>query len=162
MNSKIFNIDYGKLVRLLLPIKLRQPKMIAWLKALTWPVQQLYSEFKRNRSANLYRLKITPQVVYLERLLNDRYDVAERRIKVIDSVYHDPTYIYTKAENKPKYLRRKSEAVFMYLFRKSETALDPADFTIEIPAEIEFQEPELRGIIDGYKLAGKTYSIDRV
>lgn len=144
---------------MLLPVRLRQSKIIAWLVVLTWPVQQLYTLFKTNRSANLYRLTITPQVVYLERLLNDRYDTAERRITITDAVYHDPIYIYTKAESKPKYLRKKSEAVYMWMWQKMETALDPADFTISIPSNIQYQAPELRGIVDAYKLAGKTYSI---
>ncbi|TAN18839.1 MAG: hypothetical protein EPN37_04565 [Chitinophagaceae bacterium] len=162
MNTNIFNIDYGKLVKLLLPTMLRKPLMVAWLNALVWPVQQLYSSFKKNRKADLYRLKITPQVVYLQRLLNDRYDVALRRIKIIDSIYHDPLYIFTKAENKPLWVKMKSENVPQWLWLKSETSLDPADFTIQIPSDINYQLPELQGIIDSYKLAGKTYSIQTI
>lgn len=141
---------------------MRNAVLIAWLKALTWPTQQLYTTFGLNRAADLYRLKITPQVVYLQRLLNDRYDIASRRIRVVDSIFHDPTYIYTASENKSRYLRRKSENAPTYIYRRAETQLDPADFTIEIPADIQYQEPELRGIVDAYKLAGKTYTIDRI
>lgn len=162
MSASIFNIDYGKLVKLLLPVKLRQPVAIAWLRALTWPVQQLYTTFKNNRSANLYRLKITSQVVYLQRLLNDRYDVADRRIQIVDAAFHDPLWLFTDDEEKPIWMYTDEENQPLWLFRDQETNVDPADFNIKIPADIQFKEPELRAMIDANKLPGKTYSIEIV
>lgn len=162
MNDKLFQIDYHKLIRLLLPVCLRKPIMIAWLSALTWPVQQLYNWFITQRRANLYRLRISPQVVYLEKLLNDRYDIARRRIRIADSEYHDPVYIYTRVENKPQWIKCKAEGSTFYIWQKQETSINPADFTVQISADIVFQEPEMRGLIDAYKLAGKTYYLKTI
>lgn len=159
MNSRIFHIDYKKLVQLLLPIRLRRPLILLVLQSLIWPLQMLYGRFTRQRDAHLYRLKITPQVVYLERLLNDKYDILERRIRIVDPQYFDPMYLYQKEENKPVYLHQENENQPVYLYQSGQTPEHAADFTIEIPADITFLEPELRAVVDAYKLAGKIYMI---
>lgn len=159
MNANIFSIDYKKLVRLLLPIRLRKAIVLAFLGAFIWCLQLIYNVFNLNRGANLYRLKITPQVVYLEKLLNDRYDIGQRRIVIDDTITHDALYIYQKEEAKPLSIFLKSENKPVFLYRSEETDLNPVDFTISVPMDIQFQEAELRALVDSYKLAGKTYLI---
>jgi hypothetical protein len=159
MNASIFQIEYKKLAKQLLPVRLRNAITLAYSGAFIWYLQWIYNAFKTNRAANLYRLKITPQVVYLEKLLNDRYDIALRRITIDDTITHDALYIYQRDEAKPLPIYLKSENKPVYLYRAEETDLNPVDFTISIPSDIAFQEAELRAMVDSYKLAGKTYII---
>lgn len=159
--STIFEIDFSKLTRLLLPPRLRKPRHVAWVQALMNPVNTLFQQFRRNRDANLYRLKITPQVVYLERLLNDRYDIAGRHIRITDAISYAPVYIYQEAEAKDHALYLESEARPTYLYTESEIGDSTADFYVVVPTDRAFNENEMIALIDAYKLAGKSYKIQR-
>jgi hypothetical protein len=158
---RIFDIDYVKFVRLMVPPHLRKVKHVSWLQGLASPVNVLYQLFRRNRNSNIYRLKITPQVCYLERLLNDRYDIAERRIRIQDSITFDPVYIFLQQENKPVFIHTKAEQHPVYLYTLAETSIDPVDFVVVVPVDVVFQVAEMKGVLDAYKLAGKTYSITK-
>jgi hypothetical protein len=151
--SKIFNIDYNTLIRWLVPVPLRQPKMIAWLQALVWPVVQLYQAFRKNRDGNLYRLSITPQVCFLEKMLNDRFDNADRRIFIDDAIDRPPVYLYQDAEEKPVYLGTRP------LYQDTEFGINLDDFTVWVHSSIVFEFNEMRSLINLYKLAATRYSI---
>jgi hypothetical protein len=151
--NKIFDINYNTLVRWLVPVPLRKPVMLAWLQALVWPVVQLYQAFRKNRAANLYRLAITPQVCYLEKMLNDRFDPQERRIRIDDTLDKPPVYLYIDAENKPVYLGSKP------LYRDTEFGLGLDDFLVMVPNGLVFEMAELRGLVMIYKLASMRFSV---
>jgi hypothetical protein len=160
--SNIFDIDYPKLIRLLFPPRLRKVVHINWLKAITYPVNVLYQQFLRNRDANLYRLSITPQVVYMEKLLNNRYDLADRGIYIVDASSNEVTWIYQEAESKPRYLYTEAEAQPIYIYTEAEIGNEPVDFYVMVPNGIPFNENEMSALIDTYKLAGMAYKIQRV
>lgn len=151
--SNFFNIDYNTLVRWLLPVPLRKRLILAWLQALVWPVVLLYQAHRRYREANLYRLSISPQVCYLEKLLNDRYDRTDRRIYIDDAIDRPPLYLFQDAENKPVYLGSRP------LYRENEFGLNLDDFVVYVPVIVIFEFNEMRSLIDLYKLAGTRYSI---
>ncbi|SFW12936.1 hypothetical protein [Chitinophaga sancti] len=160
--SKIFDIDYHRLIRLLMPPRLRKVLHLSWLQAITYPVNLLYQQFRRNRDANLYRLSITPQVVYMEKLLNDRYDLADRGIRIVDAVSNEVTLIYQEEESKPKFLYLESEEHPLYLFTEAEIGNEPVDFYVLVPKAVSFNDDEMAALIDTYKLAGMAYKIQRV
>jgi hypothetical protein len=156
-----FKIDYYKLVRLLLPIILRQPIVIAFLESAVSPVDMLHILFSNNRDDNLYRLSITPQVCYLEKALNDRFDVGDRRIYIGDGVFYEELFLYTDAENKDEFIYAETENKNMYIYTGSETGSESVDFIVNVPADLKYNEPEMKAIIDMYKLASKKYSINK-
>jgi hypothetical protein len=160
--SKLFEVDLPKLVRLLVPPRMRKMKHVAWLQALTNPVNYLYQQFRRNRDANLYRLYITPQVVYMEKLLNDRYDISGRRIRIKDALVYDAEYLYQEQELKPVYIYKEEENKPVYLFTDDEIGSDSVDFFVLVPSDLTFNENEMTALIDNYKLAGKRYKIQKV
>ncbi|SFO33300.1 hypothetical protein SAMN05428949_4983 [Chitinophaga sp. YR627] len=160
--SKLFEVDLPKLVRLLVPPRMRKMKHVAWLQALTNPVNYLYQQFRRNRDANLYRLYITPQVVYMEKLLNDRYDISGRRIRIKDALVYDAEYLYQEQELKPVYIYREEENKPVYLFTDDEIGSDSVDFFVLVPSDLTFNDNEMAALIDNYKLAGKRYKIQKV
>ena len=162
MNSKIYDIVYSKLRTWVVPDKLRKPRLLAMLQVLTYPVEQLYQSFNRYRAAKNYQLYITPQVCYLERLLNDRYDQVSRRIRIVDSIDKPPTYFYRRDESKPVYVQLRSTAQPKYLFTRPETGLIPNDFVITVPASISFEDAEMISLVKGFRLAGKKIKIQRV
>jgi hypothetical protein len=160
--SNSFEVDFPKLVRLLVPPRLRKIKHVTWLQALTNPVNYLYQQFRRNRDANLYRLYITPQVVYMEKLLNDRYDISGRRIRIKDALVFEPEYIYQEQELKPVYIYKEEENKPVYLFTDAEIGSDSVDFFVLVPPDLTYNENEMTALINNYKLAGKRYKIQKV
>ncbi|RAJ75541.1 hypothetical protein CLV59_109155 [Chitinophaga dinghuensis] len=156
---KIFEIDYRRLVALLLPPGLRKSRMQAWLNALVYPVQLLYNDFKANRRNNLYRISITPQVCFLEKAINDRYDYVERRIRIADVLLKEVLFIYQRNENKPLMLYRRSDNRPLNLYLRTETNSVTVDFLVLLPSGLRYAEDEMRAFIDSYKLASKDYKI---
>jgi len=160
--SNIFRIDYYRLVKLLLPVMLRRPLLVAFLEAIVSPIDRLYGLFTTNRNANLYRLSVTPQVCFLEKALNDRFDVSQRRIYIEDGVFYDEQYLYTEGESLDEYVYMQSENKDIYLYTRSETGSGSVDFIIVVPAGIRYNEAEMRALVDMYKLASKTFIISTI
>jgi hypothetical protein len=105
MNKKVYYIDFDKLVNWLVPAYIRKQIITNWLIVLVGPVVTVYQNFIRFRNQKLYDLSITPQVCFLQKLLNDRYDFTLRRIIIVDGIDKPPTYIFLDAELKPLYFK---------------------------------------------------------
>jgi hypothetical protein len=162
MSDKVYDINFGKLVEWLVPPILRRPKMVAWLAALVSPVTKLYQQFLRYRAQKLYELAITPQVCYLERLLNDKYDFIERRIRIEDGLDKLPTFYFVRGELKPVHMYRRSEDAPTILYTRGESGDIKDDFIILVPMDISFIELEMRTLVIAYKLAATKFKIQRV
>lgn len=115
------------------------------------------------RSDVNYRLSITVQAVYLQKLLNDRFDIDQRRILVEKQEQFNALALYLKAENKPVQLYTKAEAVPVVLRTQSEINMYTVDFIVKVPYGLVFSKDEMRGVINapGNKLESKTYKIVR-
>jgi hypothetical protein len=133
--------------------------MVSWLLLLISPVVKLYNQFQAFRTACIYRLTITPQVCFLERALNDKYDIVSRRITISDPVRRGLLFIYTRAENKPVFIYRRSENMPRYLYTKAETARAGVDFIIKVPLAVSFNAAEMVAFVNAYKMASKRFKI---
>lgn len=152
----LFNVNKSNLIRLLLPLSLREPKTRGWLGALTEPVWYLYDAFKKNRSDNLYYLTHNSQVVYMQVVLNDRFDNTLRRISIVDGDDTAPIYVHTREELKPIYVHTRVEDDPLYLYTRGETNVG---FIVLVPAAVIFDMVEIKALVDRYKLPGITYKI---
>ncbi len=150
-------INTTKLYRWLLPRLIRQPKVKALVDSFMIGFDTLYSTFLKNRIANLYFLEINGQVVKLEKMLNDKYDFVARRIYISDGIYTHLYYLYMNAEDRPLFI---NDTIPNYIYLLPEQGYGSASFIINIMAVIEFNEDELRGLVDTYKLVSKKYSIN--
>ena len=164
MNERIYDITYKKLVTTLVPQVLRKPKMMALLNALVNPVVYVYNLFLINRRSNLYKLTITPQVCYVQKALNDKYDSTERRIVITKPKTYDSLFVYEKIESKPVYLYKKLESAApkTFLIQKGEAGSFQYDFIVEVPASVPFDINEMTAVIDSYILPEKVYKISTV
>ena len=149
-----FNLDIPKLTSLLTPTFLRREKLSAWLRALHYPLIKVADDFNVNRNANLYNLAHNGQVCYLRAALNDKFDISQRRIKIAEGNRYKRQYIYTDGEKKPKYLG------VMYLRDDADYGDKVVDFIVLVPAGLQYNDYEMRYIIDFYKLASKRYKIE--
>ena len=51
----MYNFDIDKLLVLLTPTFLRKPKVVAWLRALATPLNQLLYQFQQARETTVFR-----------------------------------------------------------------------------------------------------------
>lgn len=157
-----YDINFYKLAVWLTPHEYRKEKFLIILKALVYPLIFVHNVFLKYRKAKLYQLMITPQVCYLERLLNDRYDSELRRIKIDDGIFHLPIYIYQEDEIKPVYLFTEDENKPVYLYTDGEAGEVLDDFVVLVPVDIIFDMNEMKSLLNIYKLAGTKYTIQLV
>lgn len=159
----MFNPDINKILELLLPVALRQPRMKAWLKAIAKPLKELLNVFQNYRLIAWEALTHTGQVMYLEHLLNNRFigpDATHIHITDSDDPRQDD-YLYNLNEGQqPIYLYNKLEDdTLTYLNNKIEFVLF-TDFVVNIPDSHVVSEPQIRQTVDRYRPAGKRFSIE--
>lgn len=149
-----FYINTLKLYRALIPRLLRNTRLVAIVDSMMKPFDELYSKFFKIRKNNLYYLAITPQVVKLEKALNDRFDYMFRRIYITDAAYTSPVYLHRDPELDSLYLGT------IFVPTNNEIGYNSAHFIVNIPEVIVFTEIDLKAVIDTYKLISKTYTIN--
>lgn len=159
--NEVFKIDFEKLIKLLLPTFMRKSTIVAFIKAVIKPLINEKEQFDKNREDNLYRLSITPQVFSLEKMLNDRYDPALRRIFITDGEFIEQDYIYLEVEEKSIYIYEESEYEDIYIYDESEIGYEGDDFYVNIPSYITVPEDEVNELLYIYKLVSKKHKIIR-
>jgi hypothetical protein len=159
--NKIFEINYKKLVLLLLPTFLRRELLVSFLHAMTAPVVSLYDLFINNRKNNLYRLRMNGQVCYLRRLLNDAFPEAHGAIQIESSKTIGQWQYAWDKEYDPymRYLLITNEGtVFL---DKSAILQSVNGFVVSVPRALHNinNDAKLRSLLNAYKLLGKSYTI---
>lgn len=157
----ITTIIYRRLIRWLLPVRLRQPKLFAFLIAITEPIRVYnYQRFKKFEEMSWYDLKYqTGQVAYLEYVLNDKFDAVQKRIWIGSGTAPDRIYIYTSAETMPLYIFTSLETNPVYIYTSAEQSQGQMfyDFTVNVPHGLPFADSTIKAVIDRYKRDGKSY-----
>lgn len=161
------NIDFRALATKLSPPKLRQLRLIDWLVSLLKPLEEVNFLFKNFRKQAIYKVVHNGQVVYLEKVLNDRYDNSLRRIYITDAFEFDPTYIYPEDEELPVYIYPENEDQPRYIYPESVFGESNVDFIVFVPLDLQPSNPttlnnfliQMRSLINFYKLASRRYSI---
>lgn len=153
----MYQIDWNKLIEHTLPYLLRKVKQVAWLYTLIKPVRWLHDEFLAYRTQTRIDLLYTSQVIYLEKLLNDRFDETQRRI-YIDDVERTTVYIGRNSDPDPLYVGKKDELPYVYVGR-SEDYESEHDYRINVPDALPVNEVLIRALVDRYNQAGKAYYI---
>jgi len=158
----VFNINYDIIVQLLLPVWLRQPKQIAFLKAVLKPLKQLYNTFVAYRLKTLSDISHTGQVMYIEHLLNgDAMSVDD--IYLSDNIGSRlDDYIYNQAEGQvPVYVYNSGDPeLVLWFVRNDQEYYFIDDFIVNIPNGVVVSEANIKNIVNKYKQAGKRYSIN--
>lgn len=148
MNSNIYDITYQKLRAWVMPNLVRKPRLTALLQVLCFPIEKVYQAFNRYRNAKNYQLKISPQVCYLEMMLNDRYDFVLRRIRIVDSLDRPALSIFRVDELKPVFLGAE------FIYTDGEAGIIKDDYIVLVPSAIVFETAEMISLLKSYQLAG--------
>ena len=161
--DEIYNVDWNRLTRWVIPVRRRWPRTLAFLNALTSAVNEVNTRFLYFRAYTNYRLGITPQVVYLEKLLNDRFDVVLKRIIIVKAIALEGVPFFMKIEMKPKkFWWHIMDDGYLVLYTKAETLQFTVDFIVKVPIGVPFDINELTAYLDGDVLQSKNYKVQIV
>lgn len=153
--NAIFLTDLDNLAVQLLPTKWRKPIHIAFIKVLILPFKLQYQKLKSERTRNIYLLEHDSRVGRVEKVLNDRFDASERRIRIGLGNRIQSLYLYTEGEAQQTYLPKT-------IYTQSEIAKRNTDFTVLIPAAVIYNEQELNYLVKYYTDKDKQYKIEIV
>lgn len=93
----------------------RQPIRYAWLRFLMRPIKEIHAKFIAFKNREIYLSVHTSQKIYLEKILNDEFDLVDRGIYIglISSI--DKLFLYQHAESLPIYLYNKWKTTQPYV-----------------------------------------------
>ncbi|AWM31371.1 hypothetical protein [Hymenobacter nivis] len=154
-----FRLDVAYLATVLLPALLRKPRLVAWVSALTSPVDAVYQAFLAYRLDTLRELSYNGQTALLEKALNDKLDPNLRRILIRNStVYLDPLYLNFKREAQPPvYASTRAEGRPLLPHRASDFA-GQVGFTVYAPG-LNAKDYQLNILLQRFKIALVSYRI---
>ena len=160
-------IDYRKLVILLLPTFLRRPVLMAWLRAMVYPLQQLHDRHQSARTQRLYELRHTSQICFIKDALNNEFGITDYAIGFeIKDINAPGNWVWIYDEN----VERFDDEQHM-LFEEptwihdTSSILPPTSaFTVLVPAHItidETNDARIRSIVNKYRLASRTFELKK-
>lgn len=157
----MFNIDWDKFTRWLIPIQIRKPKLTAFVGVLFTPVKSLHQSLLAFRTSAGARAAVTNQTAVLEDELNLLMGLERGQIVIRNQVYQKAgNYKYFLSENSSikKYRYFLSEnAPPTYSYTLAEQQGNEADFIIYVPPGVDTSK--VSAFIDKYKLPDKVYQI---
>lgn len=161
MNNNYYNVNYSRLINLLLPPFLRKPVMVALGMAMMRPLDAQHREFMKYQSS--IDVQVYSQVCYMQGLLNDRFDYYDRRIIVrnIEIDYQSNLIRDKRYSDRKTYPAKEYNPPYLFM-RKGFIGADKHDFEIVLPKGFELSINEmnvLQRLVNTNKLASKYYKI---
>lgn len=146
-------------IKTIIPAPIRKQIVVDYAISLISPLNAVYLEFKATRVLLKKRMRFNGQVIVLENLLNDEFDLSLRRIRIIttDDLLRKK-YIGQPIENKPLWIAQPSENKPQYIGQWIEYQnMTGYHFTVEVPLGVYSQEEllKIKSRTNYYKLAGK-------
>ncbi len=119
MIKKFFTIDWNRWLLMLLPPILRKQRQASWLQVLHTPLATLYQDL-------LYKMQHTGQVLYLEKVLNERYNPTKDFLAIL-SGYDTPMTTQQKANEGLIFLSEsyRPSPQYLYLHQETQTGRSP-------------------------------------
>lgn len=155
----MYNVDFKRLAVLVTPHYMRVSRILLMLMACTWPLRQLYNAFIAFVDSVIYRLSHNSQVCYLEKVMNDHFDITQRRIYITDFTGVQRLYFWPEAD-----LRDVDFSITQFFWEDAAYADSGIDFIVNIPMDVATTDPliaYMKSLLNEYKLPGKNYLIIR-
>ena len=92
----MFNVLFIYLVDMLLPTRLRQSRMVSYVKLLVSYIEKIYDNYIAFRAVKLYDINFTGQIMYLQKKLRDVFGC--QGITIEDGLLSLPFYLSNQIE----------------------------------------------------------------
>lgn len=139
-----------KIAQILLPHSKRTTRMKAWVKVFVSYLQMLAEHHRHYRLTSFIEANMTPQVIYIEGMLNRRYGTTS--IRLIEG-YEIGVWAFPSEENGEQYYDDPDAYIFS---DNDETVIA---FQCEIPSSLQSESQTIISMINRYKLLGKKFVI---
>jgi len=153
----MFNIDWNYFVRLLMPPHKRKTLRLAWLTLLSYPIRRLSSELNSYRVSTAYIATMRGTVIYLEKLLNDKFNNGASGIYI--NPYNTKTYIYVSNNNSGAVVYVENNPSTSLQLPDEQFYINLPDFEILIPSGLVIDINQLRAELMVHVFATKSYTI---
>ena len=165
MAPNYYTIVWDNLLKFITPSRFWVGNTLHWITTLIAPLISRQLEFTAFSLAQRYFMQHTGQVMYLEKVLNEKFGLigydptdheATKSIYIIDGDNPNRHYLYLASENTPLFLNTPK-----FIFTRAELDASYNDFIVKIPLAITYVDSSVRAVVDVYRLAGKFYKIER-
>ena len=150
----MWQFNLNRVIRYLVPVYLRRPRFLAWLNASIGYLALILEGLRQNRYETTNEAYMTPQIIYLEHLLNDRYGRTD--IFISDGYLLGP-WIFADADtpNPEFYMNDDPEDSYVY----SQSDQVTVNFIVNIPSVLSTVTQDIAAMVQKFKLAGKYFII---
>lgn len=153
----MYSFQLSDIISRNLPHALRKPRVLAWLKNLTYPLTIIDSDFSQFRDEIDEKYDWNGLKHSLEWLLNDRYDPVLRRIYIV--VHETPAVAYWIDDYElgdTLWIDDHEMASLYWMDEEDYNAIVPIDyeFTIRVWPGIEIDVQEVLDLVNRYRFAG--------
>ena len=156
-----YNINYGKLSTLLMPMCLRGGRLQSIASVLLSPLVGLRNELVAFKDEKHYRMTHNGQTCYLRAVLNDRFDPIERGIFITEGGdENNGIILHERSKERFTRIKRREDGVTR-AFRRGYTGVGNIGFWVNIPTRLQgsVSIDVVRAVVDIYKLAGVRFGI---
>ena len=154
-----YNVDILKLGAFLIPPFLRKKKLIAFFAVFLEPFVLLAKRFKDFRKASLQKLNVNGQVIYIEKRLNDEFELEYPYIYITDSselranladIYADQTL------SMAMYPLESDDKLYL---ESGEESAREEDYIVNVPSFLSDKLSEIMTIVEYHRPAGRKFKI---
>lgn len=156
----MFNSDFQNLAKLILPPYFRVTRWLSLINAFLSPLITYWEEFLLYRSNAFYRIENNASVGSITKVLNDSFDLTQRRIYIENVNLRDALRFYS--ENAQRQIEFNTIGNQVVSFSSGGVFdAERADFYIYVPNDLNQVdiENQLKAQVDFYKLYAKKYEI---
>ncbi|MEI6899926.1 MAG: hypothetical protein WCL00_08610 [Bacteroidota bacterium] len=143
-----------KIVQIITPFHLRRPRIIAWLKVYVSWLELILHELDALWQSSRIEARMTPQILFLEHLLNTRYGRNPWDILIDDGYALGPWLFSIDETASPQFYTNQADS---YVWSDQDSTV--VDFVVEVPGVLEDEVPVIGATVQKYKLPGKHFVV---
>lgn len=158
----IYGVAFWAQFQTLIPWLIRKPKHLAWLQSMLAPLQTLNAALVAYVTKLRYESTATGQVIFIEKLLNDRFDNSLRRIALYDGTVQTSPTVFNTSEvwqtTTTIWNRTESGTTAPTVWNLVESH-QQIDCYVVIPTALNPKSDQIKALVSQYIMAGVRYKV---
>jgi hypothetical protein len=150
----MWSFRLNQVINLIVPPAKRKVKYLAWLTVFISYLMMILESLRQFRDATIKEARMTPQIAYLEHILNERYGTGTA-IYISEGYTLGPWVWYQNPPaGKVDFFMKEP---YNYCYPSS--AETTVGFVVNVPRALSGETQSIAAIVYKYKLAGKSFII---
>lgn len=149
----MWQFNLNRVIRFHVPVALRKAKFLAWLNVSMSYLWMILEDLRQFRDDSIKEAKMTPQIAYLEHILNDRYGTGIE-IFISDGSELGPWIFFIDEAADPEFYMDQDDS---WVFSTDDQVT--VSFVVNIPEALDDVVQQIAAMVTKYKLAGKYFII---